>query len=294
MEITQLKYFYAVAKTEHVTKTANELHIAQPALTKSIHNLEKELNVPLFSRQGRNIHLTQYGLYLKEKVEPIIKSLEAIPGDLAYMTENETHTIRLSVKAASTIVTESIIEYKKNNPEAHFQLLSNFENNVFDVEISTNLFYNRKEDTQTNQFVCDEKIFLAVPKVEKYLRKKDIDLSEVKNENFISLSGSKQLREICERFCRHKGFEPNIIFESDSPSAVKNMIAANLGVGFWPEFSWGEVDDEHVILLPISSPFCSRDIIIKYKDIKIDNTYSKSYFDFLTDYMLKRKNGIVK
>ena len=290
MEISQLKYFYEVAKTEHMTKAAEKLHIAQPALTKSIHNLEKELNVPLFSRQGRNIRLTQYGLYLKEKIEPVIRSIEAIPADLAHMTENETHTIRLSVKAASSIVTDSIIEYKKNNPDTHFQLLSGSENNMFDVEISTNLFYNKNENNEKNQFVCNEKIFLAVPKTKKYLHKKDINLSDVKNENFISLSGSKQLREICEIFCRRKGFEPNIIFESDSPSAVKNMIAANLGVGFWPEFSWGEVDNEHVILLPISSPVCSRDIIINYKNIKIDNTYSKAYFEFLKDYIIKIKN----
>ena len=48
MELLQLEYFYAVAKTQHVTHTAEQLHIAQPALTQSIHRLEKELGVPLF------------------------------------------------------------------------------------------------------------------------------------------------------------------------------------------------------------------------------------------------------
>ena len=43
MELLQLEYFYAVAKTQHVTHTAEQLHIAQPALTQSIHRLEKEL-----------------------------------------------------------------------------------------------------------------------------------------------------------------------------------------------------------------------------------------------------------
>ena len=46
MELLQLEYFYAVAKTQHVTHTAEQLHIAQPALTQSIHRLEKELGVP--------------------------------------------------------------------------------------------------------------------------------------------------------------------------------------------------------------------------------------------------------
>ena len=66
MELLQLEYFYAVAKTQHVTHTAEQLHIAQPALTQSIHRLEKELGVPLFHRSGRNIALTEYGVYLRK------------------------------------------------------------------------------------------------------------------------------------------------------------------------------------------------------------------------------------
>ena len=45
MELLQLKYFYALAKTQHVTRTAEQLHIAQPALTQTINRLEKELGL---------------------------------------------------------------------------------------------------------------------------------------------------------------------------------------------------------------------------------------------------------
>ena len=58
MELLQLEYFYAVAQNQHMTRTAEQLHIAQPSLTQSIRRLEKELGVPLFYRSGRNIALT--------------------------------------------------------------------------------------------------------------------------------------------------------------------------------------------------------------------------------------------
>ena len=48
MELTQLKYFLKVAELQHITRASEELHIAQPALTQTIHRLEKELEVPLF------------------------------------------------------------------------------------------------------------------------------------------------------------------------------------------------------------------------------------------------------
>ena len=85
MELLQLEYFYAVAKTQHVTHTAEQLHIAQPALTQSIHRLEKELGVPLFHRNGRNIALTEYGVYLRDALKPILENLHELPEVLQEM-----------------------------------------------------------------------------------------------------------------------------------------------------------------------------------------------------------------
>ena len=60
MELLQLKYFQTVARLEHMTKAAEELHIAQPSLSKTIARLEKDLGVPLFDRQGRQITLNSF------------------------------------------------------------------------------------------------------------------------------------------------------------------------------------------------------------------------------------------
>ncbi len=288
MEFSQIRYFIEAAHSQHITKSAEKLHIAQPALTKSIHKLENELGVPLFMRRGRNIVLTQYGQYLKDKLLPLISALDGIPEDLAQMAETEKHTIRLSVLAASTIVTEAIIAYKKLHPNINFHVLQNPENELFDIEITTNHFYSSNVPAY-DRFVCTEKIFLAVPDIPKYRRRKSIDLAEVKEEEFISLFGSKQLRSICDKFCHHAGFEPNVIFESDSPAAVKNMIGANLGIGFWPEFTWGEVDQSQVRLLEIKNPICRRDILITHKRIKADAAYSENFYDFLKEYFQKEK-----
>lgn len=286
MELSQIRYFLEVAKTQHITKSAQRLHIAQPALTKSIHKLQSELGVTLFARKGRNIVLNQYGQYLMNKLQPVVKALDTIQSDLAHMAESEKYTIRLSVLAASTLVTQAIIEYKKKYPKVNFQVFQSPGNQLYDIEITTNLFYDKKE-TEYDRFVCTETIFLAVPDNEKYANRTTINLLDVKDEGFISLFGSKQLRSICDKFCHQAGFEPTFIFESDSPYAVKNMIGAALGVGFWPGFTWGEVNNSHVKLLKIENPACTRDILITCRDIKNDNSYSKDFFEFLKRYFEK-------
>ncbi len=118
-----------------------------------------------------------------------------------------------------------------------------------------------------------------------------IVLAEVAEEGFVSLLGSREFRYICDRFCQHAGFTPKIIFESDNPSAVKNMIAANMGIGFWPEFTWGSIENEHVRLLEIEEPVCQRDIIISYNMNKIDSRNVTEFYRFLVEFFGKRKGA---
>jgi len=261
MELTQLRYFLEVAQSEHMTSSAQRLHIAQPALSQAIKRLESELNVPLFEKRGRNIALTAEGRFFYEKLSVLMGELDALPEALRAMAHVEQHTVYVNVLAASSLVTKAIMEYQEKHRDVRFQLMQNSEAETFDIQISTKMFF-RQEQGDTNQRVFNEKIYLAVPKQGKYGDLSSISLAQTENDGFITLAGSRQFRFICDKFCRHAGITPRYIFESDNPAAVQDMIASNIGIGFWPQHSWGGIDNEKVRLLPISQPECSRDIII--------------------------------
>ncbi len=287
MEIMQIRYFLEAARTKHMTNSAKNLHITQPALTQAIRRLEKDLGVPLFAAKGRNIVLTEYGKYLQRKLEPLMDQMDAIPEQLKMMVALEGETIHMNVLAASGLVMEAIIEYKKDHEDINFQLQQNSESELYDIAVTTKLFYQGMEEE--NRFSCAEEIYLAVPEHGKYGGRTSVCLSETSKEGFISLLGSREFRYICDRFCQHAGFTPKVIFESDNPSAVKNMIAANMGIGFWPEFTWGSIDNEHVRLLKIEEPVCQRDIIIKYNRNKMDSRRVVEFYEFLTGFFERRK-----
>lgn len=289
MEINQIKYFLQAAETQHITKSAEILHIAQPALSRAIHRLEDELRVPLFVPKGRNIILTEYGKYLQKKLEPIIAELDSIPEQLQTMAKLESDTIHLNVHAASALITGAIIEYQKNHDGINFQVMQEKENDLYDIGITTKLLYQLPENNTNDTFVCTEKIYLAVPNSHPLAKKNRIKLQDVKDEGFISLMGSRQLRWICDRYCAHAGFEMRVVFESDSPAAVQNMIGAKMGVGFWPEFTWGKVNKENVKLLEIVNPICQRDLLIDFKRNKIDCDTVEDFFTFLKGYVIRQK-----
>ncbi len=286
MELMQIRYFLETARTKHMTNSAKNLHITQPALTQAIRRLEKDLGVPLFTAKGRNIVLTEYGRYLQKKLEPLMEQLDAVPEQLKMMVALEGETIHMNVLAASSLVMEAIIEYKKGHEDINFQLQQNSESELYDIAVTTKLFYQGEEE---NSFACAEEIYLAVPRNQRYQDRTSVRLEEASEEGFISLLGSREFRYICDRFCQHAGFTPKIIFESDNPSAVKNMIAANMGIGFWPEFTWGSIENDKVILLKIEEPVCQRDIVIHYNRNKTDSRNVTDFYGFLTNFFTDRK-----
>lgn len=285
MDILQLRYFYEVACSLHVTNSAHKLHIAQPSLTQTIHRLERELGVKLFKMQGRNIALTEYGEYLKSEAAPIIEAIDRIPHQLAEMSDQNKNTLKINVLAASAVTIRALVDFRKQNKDAKIQIIQNRESKSSDITITTAYDYTTpKRDSST--YVFEEMILLAVPDCDEFSRVKSIRLADVKDRDFISLANSKTLRPMCDRFCMLAGFTPNIVFESDSPFVVRDMIGLNLGIGFWPQYSWGEYSDKHIKLIPISDPACKREIIIKC-DINAHHGNDKivlELFEFLKNY----------
>ena len=282
MELTQLKYFCEVAATQHVTMSARRLHIAQPALTQAIHRLETELGVPLFVRRGRNIALTEYGKYAYSQLKPAIDAVTALPRTLSDMAGQAERTISVNMPAASIIITQAIISYRKLNDDAQFQVHQNEEQGVYDIDVSTQI-KSRSSDNEL-QRIFTENIYLAVPRNKKYRDRSNISLPEVRDENFISLTGSSQYRNICDRICANAGFTPHIIFESDSPESVRDLISANVGVGFWPEFTWGALDASDMLLLPISDAEYRRDVIVSFNKDRLEHRQAFIFYEYLTKF----------
>ncbi len=284
MEILQLKYFYALAKTQHVTKTAEQLHIAQPALTQTIHRLEKELGVKLFKSSGRNIVLTEYGKYLQKKIQPVLKILNEIPEELQIISGERKKLLKINVLSASNLITDTIIQFQKEHNDIRFHIVQHNEEKNADITIFTEDFFQSPNNSKDRFYIFSERIFLAVPQNSEYSQYKSIMLEEMADKKFIALAGSKSLRSICDKFCMCAGFKPDVIFESDSTSAVKNLISANIGIGFWPEYTWEKPDENSMSLIPISQPKCKRDIIIQLHNEAFEHKEAILYFEYLTNY----------
>ncbi len=281
MELQKLRYFYAVAKFQHMTKAAEYISIAQPALSQAIKTLESELQVELFVKKGRNIVLTEYGLYLKERLETILPEIDSIPAEIDKMKKRVSKTIKLNILAASAFVINAIVEYRKTHPDVVFDFEQNEQRTDCDIVISTNGLTHSSLTPCVKRCVKTEQIYLAVPKDSPYAQEKYIELKDVRDEEFVMLSDARLFGVICNEFCSKAGFYPKILFESDSPTAVQNIISTGTGVAFWPEYSWGELNNDSVVLLPVREPQCSRELIIELYETLPRSEYAEDFYSFL-------------
>ncbi len=290
MEFAKLRYFYEVAKLGHVTRAAEAIHIAQPALTKAIKQLEEELSVPLFYKQGRNIRLTPFGVYLQGKIQPILAQIDALPNELAALKKERQFTVKLNVLGASSIVTEAVVDYKKRNPDVIFQLFRSDAEPDCDVSVTTDTTDISVLPPVLSSESMDEKIYLAAPKNSIYAERNAVRLAEVKDEGFVHLGGTRTFSTLCDKFCMQAGFKPHIAFETDSIVAVKNVVSANAGVGFWPAYSWGKLPSD-VRLLPIEGQDCKRVLTVSLHESAYPSAASADFYEFLVKFLEKRKRA---
>lgn len=280
MELLQLKYFLAAAEHQHMTRAAKVLNIAQPALSQSIRRLEGELGVSLFIRSGRGIRLSPEGTLLAEKLRPVMKILDEIPQDMEAAAHIASRTIRLNILSASEIVTDMLIRYKETHPEVIFQLSQDVREEHWDIRISTVVPDKR---AQTPAAVLREEILLAVPLDSPYAEREEISLPMAADAPFISLDREKPFSVLTSRFCADCGFKPNVVFESDNPATVRDLIGAGTGVAFWPAYSWGKHRSSRVKLLHITEPVCTREIYIEQKKEKSPSAYKEDFYRFMLD-----------
>lgn len=287
MELLQLKYFLAVAESEHMTNTAKQLHIAQPALTQSIHRLEQELGVSLFERAGRGIRLSPAGAYVRDRVKPAMETLEDVARDVQLFQQGEQGVVRVGVHAASGVAIDGIAAYSELNPHVSFDVTQDERERHRDVIVTT--ITPRGSSTVENaveKTPFSERIGIVVPASSAL--GDTASLADFANERFIALAGSRRFREVCDTFCARRAFTPHIAFESDNPLAVKKMIGLGLGVGFWPDHSWGDLDPKSCRLVHLQETEFTRDVIVAKTSRCTPDSEAQRFYEFLLDYVAKR------
>lgn len=237
MELLQLKYFQTVAYTEHISKAAKQLKIAQPSLSLTIKRLEDELGTTLFERKGRNIQLSSSGQILLRHVNRIFTEIENARMEILSEEQLISNTIRISI-TNPRFLTGLISDYINHFPESKINQAIGDKSEIFTRlkkgEIDLGIAGHPVQDEEIESCVLvNEDIVLALPSNHRLTGKTKISLSHVADEPFISLANNVEYSDFTTMLCEKAGFTPNISFEVNSNLLVE-IIKLDQGVALLP------------------------------------------------------------
>ncbi|WP_342387953.1 LysR family transcriptional regulator [Salinicoccus bachuensis] len=123
MDMKHLKYFYTIAAEGQITRAAKKLHIAQPPLSQSLKNLERDIGTPLFDRNGRRMELTEAGKTLYSRCETLFQLFEETLLEVQDTGEGMKGKLNIGcVKSAFSHIPGKMKEFGKIYPDITFEL----------------------------------------------------------------------------------------------------------------------------------------------------------------------------
>lgn len=286
MELLQLHYFRTVARLEHMTKAAQELRIAQPALSKTVARLEEDLGVPLFDRQGRQIRLNAYGRAFLQKAETALALLEEGRREVADLAGQERGRVYLATATLNRL-SEPLGAFLARHSDVNFRITQ------ASLEETTRLLEEGEIDYGFSAAPIDrpdirelplleEEIYLAVPPGHPLAERASIRLREAANEPFIGYKEEHPFRKMTDAFCREAGFAAHVVCEVDEPGAIRGLVRAGLGVALMPACKKDE--ESPLVLLHIEAPDCRRTFRIAWWEKRYLSAAALSFREFVVQY----------
>ena len=243
MELQQLRYFREAAEREHVTRAAENLFVSQSAISRAVTQLEEELGVPLFYRQGRAVVLSPYGRSFLEHVTRALSILESGKRLLSEQAGEESGTVSLGFLHSLGIemVPRLIKEYRRKRPRTQFTLLVQRSGEMLmkelvagriDLCLSVPGMFGQRDVRWGH--LLDEELLIALPTTHRLAARRTLNIRELSSELFLALSPEHTLRIIFDKVCADASFLPKIAFEGMDIGTLRGLIAAGLGIGLFP------------------------------------------------------------
>ena len=233
------KVFLSVAKNGNITKAANELMISQPGVSKSIKNLEDQLNCSLFIRTKSGVHLTEEGKMFYEKITNAMELIDNAEKSLMEMINMEYGYINIGISNTLTrnFLLKYLEEFHKLYPKIKIKIYTNptsellvkARNGIIDF-IILNLPYDIPNDFNIKKLKSIQDCFVANSNY-YYLKDKTISLNDLNNYPLILISKGSNTRYFLDEFCLSNNIRLIPEMELASYSLVTNFTKIGLGIG---------------------------------------------------------------
>lgn len=267
MELRQVRYFVAVAHRRHFTQAAEDLSIAQPALSQQILQLERELGVTLFERTSRHVRLTTAGEALLVRAERILAEVEWTRVEMQEYSGLARGRVVIGALQSleafrfSTVLSRFHARYPGIEivlrEEATQRLLELLKTRQLDLTVIQVIDNSWPLDLTALSIVTEEllteELVLVVAPGHTLAHHQHVPVEELRDEPFILFKPGSGLRHTIMQRSQAAGFTPRMLFESGELGTVRSLVAEGLGISVLPR-SVAEAPGKEVMIVSLDPP----------------------------------------
>ncbi|HNQ87963.1 MAG TPA: LysR family transcriptional regulator [Verrucomicrobiota bacterium] len=241
MELHQLRYVVAVARTGNFSRAAAQCHVSQPSLSQQIRKLEEELGERLFDRLKSGARLTPPGEALRERAVRILAEVDAAGREATEwrVLRRGLVTVGVLPTIAPYLLPRVLPGFSRAFPgvgivvqeDVTTQLVGLLAACALDLAIASLPIHDPRMQTET---LFTEELLVALPPRHRLVRKPAIHMADLESERFILMKEGHCLGDQVLDFCTRRDFHPNVLCRSAQIETLRALVQAGMGISLIP------------------------------------------------------------
>ncbi len=259
LDSRQLRAFTVLARTGSFTRTAQEMHLTQSAISHAMKALEGEMGCRLLDRVGKTVVLTQAGEQLLPRAEKILVEMAAARSELSHLGKWGSSRLRIgaSATACQYVLPAVLSEFKKKFPRCAISIEPGDTPDAIEslrahrIDLAVNLEPRREESLEFRPLFTDELVFM-VGAQHPWAQAGRVERADIARQNYILYDKRSYTSEMIAAYFREDDIVLQTSIDLGNMEAIKELV--KLGVGISILASWSaqqELDDGTLVALPL-------------------------------------------
>jgi len=294
MEMQQLRYVVAVARTANFSRAAEQCHVSQPSLSQQIQKLEDELGERLFDRLKREVKLTAQGEVFLRRAVRILEEVDAAKREVTDAKELLRGIVTIGVlpTIAPYLLPDVMAGFMEKFPgveivvqedttERLLKLALTYE---IDFVLASHPIHDERLEVQE---LFTEELLLALPTGHSLARKRVVNVADLENERLIVMKEGHCLGDQVLRFCERSDLWAQISFRSAQLETIQALVQAGLGLSLIPAMAVRSNQKNSLEYRSLKSPRPERKIVATWPKQRPPNRAANEFLKAISTRIRK-------
>jgi len=264
LSFKSLQCFITLVKTKSFTRTAEQLYLTQPTISKILQQLEEQLQVQLLVKpehgRKRQVELTEIGQRIYQHALELLQAEQNIFLEIENYQQLKTGTLKLGVPPlGSQLLTTALFDYHQQWPEIELAFLEvgskGIEQALMNNELDVGVLLHPFEQQIFNSIeLCNYPLMVLLRRDAIWATRKKIHLEELQHQSFLMFPENFSLNRIILDACEQHGFYPSIACRTSQWNLLADMVLQRMGIALLPQYYTDMLDPDLFAAIPLEKP----------------------------------------